>query len=107
MVMIQCPSTFDTACALALVQEEAMDSGKKREYRRYDQSFNRNGHKSALTLPPPSKLDKLATSSLDDDKRSTEVAQTTMTDDKLRALKQYIRAKGLCDKCAEKWSYDH
>jgi hypothetical protein len=28
-------------------------------------------------------------------------------DEKLKALKQYRRAKGLCDRCAEKWSPCH
>jgi hypothetical protein len=40
MVMIQRPSTFDAACVLALVQEEAMESRKKQKYRCYDPSFN-------------------------------------------------------------------
>jgi hypothetical protein len=35
MVLIQRPPTLDSAYALALVQEEAMDNGKKKEYRRY------------------------------------------------------------------------
>jgi hypothetical protein len=33
LVMTQRPSTLDSACALALVQEEAMDNGKKKEIR--------------------------------------------------------------------------
>jgi hypothetical protein len=28
-------------------------------------------------------------------------------DDKMKALKQYRRARGLCERCAEKWSYGH
>jgi hypothetical protein len=36
MVMIQRPATFDVACALALVQEEAVDSNKKKEFRRFE-----------------------------------------------------------------------
>jgi hypothetical protein len=32
MVMIQCPSTLDSACVLALVQEEAGDSVNKKDY---------------------------------------------------------------------------
>jgi hypothetical protein len=107
MVMIQRPSSFDAACALALVQEEAMDSRKKSGYICYDSSFNWSGHKSAYPLPPPPKLDKPANSFLTDDKRSTEASCTTSNDNKLRALKQYRRAKGLCDKCVEKWSYSH
>jgi hypothetical protein len=29
------------------------------------------------------------------------------TNDKLKGLKQYRRARGLCDRCAEKWVFDH
>jgi hypothetical protein len=25
----------------------------------------------------------------------------------MRALRQYHRVKGLCEKCAEKWTHDH
>jgi hypothetical protein len=41
MVMIQRPSNLDVACALALVQEEAMDCSKMKDYRRYDSSSSR------------------------------------------------------------------
>ncbi len=41
MIMIQRPPTFDAACALALVLEEAMDSRKQRSYRHFEPSFNR------------------------------------------------------------------
>jgi hypothetical protein len=39
MVMIQRPSDLDAACALALVQEEAGDSTRKKDARRYDSSY--------------------------------------------------------------------
>jgi hypothetical protein len=44
-----------------------------------------------------------------EDKCITEVTTDCVnsTDDKMRALKQYGRARGLCDRCAEKWVYDH
>jgi hypothetical protein len=32
VILVQCPSTLDTACALALLQEEA-DTSQHREYR--------------------------------------------------------------------------
>jgi hypothetical protein len=36
-----------------------------------------------------------------------EAAKPGSTDDKLAALRHFRRARGLCDKCAEKWSYGH
>jgi hypothetical protein len=36
VVMIQRPSTLDAACSLALVQEEAAEPSRKREFRRFD-----------------------------------------------------------------------
>jgi hypothetical protein len=53
MVMIQRPSNLDSACALALVQEEVVDVGKKREYRRFDPQSNKVVPKPAFPLPPP------------------------------------------------------
>jgi hypothetical protein len=107
MAMIQRLATFDTTCALALVQEEAVDSRKRREYRRYEHSFNRAVHNPALSLPSPVKLDKPTGVSVADDKRTTEAARASTLDDKVRALKQYMHARGLCNKCVEKWSYGH
>jgi hypothetical protein len=107
VVMIQRPSTLDYVCALALVQEEALDTDKKKEYKRYEPVSNRHVHKSAYPLPVPPKLDRHVQSPAADDKRATEAAQANTSDEKLRALRQYRRARGLCDKCAEKWSYGH
>jgi hypothetical protein len=58
MVMIQRPSTLDIACALAMVQEEAVESSKKREGRRLEPSFNRTSHRHAYPLPVPPVVDK-------------------------------------------------
>jgi hypothetical protein len=59
------------------------------------------------TLPPAHKVDKAVSVSGAEDSRSTEAARAPSVDDKLRALKQYRRACGLCDRCAEKWVYGH
>lgn len=107
MVMIQCPSTLDSACVLALVQEEACDSVKKKYYRCYEPSSNRLAHKSTYPLPPPPKFDKPLTNSAAEDRRPTGVVRSNSVDDKVRALKQYRHARGLCDHCVEKWSYGH
>jgi hypothetical protein len=107
VVMIQRPSRLNIACALALVQEEAAESGRKREYRRSEPFSHMMIQKSPLFLHAPLKLDKTLGLSLPEDKRQTEVASDVSMDDKLHALCQYHCAKGLCEKCAEKWTHDH
>jgi hypothetical protein len=104
MVIIQHPSTIDSSCSLPLVQEEAMESSKRRDYRRYDSL--RQGHRMLPSSTAP-KLDKSVIVSVADDKQGTNAARTSTPDEKLRALRQYRCAKGLCDRCAEKWSYGH
>jgi hypothetical protein len=41
------------------------------------------------------------------DRRAADPAKSNSADDKVCALKQYRRVCGLCDRCAEKWSYGH
>jgi hypothetical protein len=103
VVMIQRPSTLDSARALALVQEEVMDSGRKKDIRRFDFPFTRSTPRQVLPLPPPPRLDKAVGSASE----VVEATKAPASEDKLRALKQYRRARGLCDRCAEKWAYDH
>jgi hypothetical protein len=103
LVMIHRPSSLDYACSLTLVQEAAVDSGKK-EYRRHDQSFGRLSHKPATFLTTAPKYDKPRVSK---DKAVSDSASTSSVDEKFRALKQYRRARGICDRCAEKWTCGH
>lgn len=76
------PDSLDTAYTLALLQEEATKSSRKRDFRQWNQ---KGGHsvpdKPVLNQKP---LDK-----------------------KLADLKAYHRAHGLCDHCGEKWSREH
>jgi hypothetical protein len=58
MVMIQRPCNLDEACALALVQEEAVKFGRKREYKRFDSSSSRGSQKSAFPLSSSSRVDR-------------------------------------------------
>jgi hypothetical protein len=55
----------------------------------------------------PLKWDKPSSTAVVEEIRGPEVARPTSTDDKLKALKQYRRARGLCDRCAEKWVFGH
>jgi hypothetical protein len=104
MVMIQRPSTLDTSCVLAMVQEEAMDANKRRDGRRFEPSFHRVAPKLAFPLLIPPVLDKQSSSNVAEDKR---LGGAHSSDDKRHALKQYHRARGLCDRCAEKWVPRH
>jgi hypothetical protein len=39
--------------------------------------------------------------------KEDESAKTNIPNDRVTALRRFRRAKGLCEKCAEKWSYGH
>ena len=45
--------------------------------------------------------------SLGDDKKTLDSTRSRQGDDKLSALKNYRKAKGLCFKCGEKWGPGH
>jgi hypothetical protein len=101
MVMIQCPAMLDATCALALVQEEAADSGKK-DLRRFESSGSKANVKYASPLPLLPKVDKLVSMPSTEDTHNTKAVRAASSDDKLHALKQYWRAHGLCERCVEK-----
>jgi hypothetical protein len=107
MVMIQCPPTYDSACALTLVQEEVVESSSRKEFKPYEPISQRMAHRTMMPLPLPPKPDKGMVPSTAHDKRSTEAARASSPDDKVQALKEYRRARGMCDRCAEKWVYGH
>jgi hypothetical protein len=86
VVMVKQPSTLDTACALALVQEEAMDSARRFDARRFDHSYGRHVHRYAL--PPPEFGKPIAVSGAKE-KRTIEPTRAHSVDDKFRALKQF------------------
>lgn len=93
MIMVQRPSNLDTACSLALMQEEAAASGR---WRRFDAPSSHSSTKSGVHLSSSARGNH--------NKDSTPLLSHA---DKLESLRRYRRAKGLCDKCAEKWSPGH
>ena len=99
-VVIQRPSDLDTACVLALLQEEVLDRDKKKDFRKVDYSVSRPSPKSPMPLPLPPGSDKAPV-------HSVEHHRSKPPDDKFAALRAYRRAKGLCVKYAEKWHRDH
>lgn len=99
VVMVQRPSDLDIACALALVQEEAADATRPR---RHEPSFHRTAHKTYQ-----SSCDDIKHEGASSDAKSGHMSKPTSQGDKLASLRSYRRARGLCDRCAEKWSYGH
>lgn len=102
VILVQRPSTLDTACALALLQEEA-DSSRRREHRGSEGTFPGRSYPK-LPAPPP-RWDK----SLGGETVATKpvVPQPGSSTDKLASLRAYRRARGLCQYCAEKWDKGH
>jgi hypothetical protein len=84
-----------------------VDSSKKKEGWQFEPSFNRVAHKPAYPLLVPPAIDKQGGPHVTEDRRFAEPARANSVDDKICALKQYRRARGLCDRCAEKLSYGH
>ncbi|CAO2191183.1 unnamed protein product [Urochloa humidicola] len=101
-VLVQRPQDLDSACVLALLQEEVTDGPKKKEFRQPDYfPLPKTPVKQAFPLPQPPKVEKA------EDRRHSDASRGKSTDEKLSALRSYRRARGLCVKCAEKWSRDH
>jgi transposase InsO family protein len=99
------PSTLDSACSLALLQEEMAESGKHWNVRRTDQYGGiKHVPRGPPHLPPPPRPDKPV---LPGHPPVIEGRRGRGVDDKLTALRDYRRARGLCYRCGEKWSRDH
>ncbi|RLM69449.1 uncharacterized protein C2845_PM17G09550 [Panicum miliaceum] len=60
-----------------------------------------------MPLPLPPCGDRSGTSTYAQDRRGMDAARFKPVDEKLAALRAYRRAKGLCEKCVERWSRDH
>ncbi|WVZ82556.1 hypothetical protein U9M48_029810 [Paspalum notatum var. saurae] len=103
-VLIQRPKDLDSACTLALLQEEVSAQASRREFRKTDPG---GGWKPAVRgpspLPLPPGVDKQVPTAAD----KTSPEQVRSNADKFSALRAYRRAKGLCDRCAEKWHPGH
>lgn len=106
VVLVARPQDLDSACTLALLQEEALDQGCRKEFKRTEASpFARSAIiKGALPLPPPPRRPQ-ADVGIGDDKRAA--SKGSSIDDKLSSLRQYRRARGLCIRCGDKWVPGH
>ena len=108
VVMVQRPPDLDTACSLALLQEEvagcAYSTAPPMPSPRAVDTGPRPG--GALPLPPPPARPTLAPAApTATDHRGLDGARTDSS--KVKALREYRRARGLCFKCGECWGHDH
>ncbi|XP_020186159.1 uncharacterized protein [Aegilops tauschii subsp. strangulata] len=100
VVLVQRPPDLDTACSLALLQEEVLGGTFGALPRPPDVAT-----KAAVPLPLPPPPSRPAPAAGATDRRGTDAARAEST--KLKALRDYRRARGLCFRCGEKWGHDH
>lgn len=106
--MVHRPQCLDTACSLALLQEEAL-LDFSREHKKWDHlkkfsgdSYKHHGtSKTATGFTPRQQAPNV------DQRKQNDSLKLKPPDDKLSSLKSYRRSKGLCFKCGEKWSPGH
>jgi hypothetical protein len=102
VVMVQRPTDLDTACSLALLQEEVAEGElpfPSKQEQRYI-AFPRKSIASTSASASPAVAGRAV------DSRGIEAARTN-NPDKYNALRAYRKAKGLCFKCGERWGHDH
>jgi hypothetical protein len=107
VVHMQRPDTLDIAVVLALLQEEMLDSSRKKDLRRPDAY---QWAKLPPRAPPPLLAQAGRADRLDQVPGPVVAAEDRRTrgvDAKLNTLRDYRRARGLCIRCGEKWSRDH
>jgi hypothetical protein len=108
VVTIQRPFDLDTACSLAILQEDVLLHMGRREFRRPEFSCVSRTPVKAVPMPlplPPVVATRI--SGTTEDRKSSGRYQSRGEDRKLSALRDYIRAKGLCFKCGERWGHLH
>lgn len=113
-VMVQRPSDLDTACALALVQEEVHD-GVRPEHICSPEPVYRTAARLPLQVVPLHQSRPPATPAAAD-RRGVDAMRAAPADpprqvapeaNSLNTLHEYRRARGLCFKCGERWGRDH
>jgi hypothetical protein len=109
VVLMQRPSDLDTACSLALLQEEAQGPPRSKDFKRTESgAYNKQYQfRAGLPLPPPPP--KPAT--VPEERRPAEdrrlAPRGPSLEDKFSTLRAYRKAQGLCMRCGEKWSPGH
>ncbi|XP_035822042.1 uncharacterized protein [Zea mays] len=103
VILVQRPRDLDTACALALLQEEA-ESSRRRDHPRLEGSHSFRSfmkHPSATTFPDKN------SPGIGADQAKVSTPSSSSAESKVASLRAYRRARGLCQFCAEKWVKGH
>jgi hypothetical protein len=103
-VSMQRPQKWDTACVLALLQED-LTSSRKSEVRKWDVSSGARPFARSTLHPPPPRIDKPG--ALPETRVYTDPGRSLSADERWAALRSSRRAQGLCIRCGVKWSKDH
>ena len=108
VVLIQRSADLDTSCSLALLQEEVTESIQLSRspppMQRAADATLRLGVPLPLP-PPPARPAPLPAPNAAVDHRGIDAARADSS--KVKALREYRRARGLCFKCGERWGQDH
>lgn len=83
---------------MALLQEEALEGVKQSNYRKTEPGVMVRSGRMVPNIGTP--LQTKAVVQQSEDRRGTEAARAR--DDKMAALRAYIRSKGLCFTCGER-----
>ena len=104
VVHMQRPNSFDEACVLALLQEELLESTRRKEGQR-PETFTPNKFagvwRNVAQTPFTTEKNDKAAPTAGAKRRGRGI------EDRLNTLHSYRRARGLCIHCGEKWSRDH
>lgn len=106
VVMVHRPQDLDTACSIALLQEEVLEGMK---------SVSGKGGNNQVYIKPAAPRTTTYSSVIPNSKGLTPSSPTERKfskadktkDDRLASLKAYRRSKGLCFVCGERWGRDH
>ena len=111
IILVQRPKDLDSACTLALLQEEAVEPTRRREVRKLDgfPFAKQPVTKGLLPLPPlpvhPGELPVIDDKKVHDERRFPP--RTSPLEDKFQSLRSYRKARGLCIRCGERWQPGH
>ena len=111
-VVLHQPKDLDSAFSLASLQEEMMDAMPRRDPRRYEAPQNRQQPRPLLAGGAPlGRPIPMVQPAAAEDCRGVEAAhppeRLARGDDRVAALRNYRRARGLCFKCGERWGQGH
>uniref|UniRef100_A0ACD5V1P2 Uncharacterized protein n=1 Tax=Avena sativa TaxID=4498 RepID=A0ACD5V1P2_AVESA len=106
VVLVQRPPDLDTACSLALLQEEVAE-GEIIPAQQHQQFRLAPSPYRQAQMTPSSFQSRPATPHISEDRHGVDASHASSDISKIAALRNFRRARGLCFKCGEKWGKEH